>query len=119
MVDKAFLKNEIEAFVQLLWDAGFYLGHSVRTLAECAEDAAADVVTATSFMESRLLAGSMDMLNQLLESGCTSPEAEPPSRTLFTCNRSDRPRPPHMADRSLSGRRPSRPPCHPVRGYQA
>ncbi len=66
-MDKAFLKNEIEAFVQLLWDAGFYLGHSVRTVAECAEDAAADVVTVTSFMESRLLAGSMDLLNQLLE----------------------------------------------------
>jgi len=65
--DKAFLKNEIEAFVQLLWDAGFYLGHSVRTVAECAEDAAGDVVTATSFMESRLLAGSMDLLNRLLE----------------------------------------------------
>ncbi len=65
-IDKAFLKNEIEAFVQLLWDAGFYLGHSVRTIAECAEDAAADVVTVTSFMESRLLAGSMDLLNQLL-----------------------------------------------------
>ncbi|MCJ7814526.1 MAG: nucleotidyltransferase domain-containing protein, partial [Xanthomonadales bacterium] len=66
-VDKTFLKNEIEAFVQLLWDAGFYLGHSVRTVAECAEDAADDVITATSFMESRLLAGSMDLLNGLLE----------------------------------------------------
>jgi [protein-PII] uridylyltransferase len=43
--------------VQLSWDAGFYLGHSVRTVAECAEDAAADVVTTTTFMESRLLAG--------------------------------------------------------------
>ena len=48
-------RPEIEAFVQLLWDAGFYLGHSVRTLAECAEDAAGDVVTTTTFMESRLL----------------------------------------------------------------
>jgi [protein-PII] uridylyltransferase len=81
MVDKAFLKNEIEAFVQLLWDAGFYLGHSVRTLAECAEDAAADVVTATSFMESRLLAGSMDMLNQLLE--LTSSEQMWDSKAFF------------------------------------
>jgi len=66
-VNKGFLKDEFEAFVQLLWDAGFYLGHSVRTVAECAEDAAADVVTATSFMESRLLAGSMELLDSLLE----------------------------------------------------
>lgn len=66
-IEKEFLKNEIEAFVQLLWDAGFYLGHSVRSLSECAEDAAADVVTATTFMESRLLAGSMELLEQMLE----------------------------------------------------
>ncbi len=45
----------------LLWDAGFYLGHSVRTVSECAEDALDDVVTTTSFMESRLLAGSLDL----------------------------------------------------------
>ena len=60
-------RREIEAFVQLLWDAGFYLGHSVRTLAECAEDATGDVVTTTTFMESRLLAGSMELLDQMLD----------------------------------------------------
>jgi [protein-PII] uridylyltransferase len=65
-------KAEIEAFVQLLWDAGFYLGHSVRTAAECAEDAANDVVTTTTFMESRLLAGSRDLVSGMLEA--VSPE---------------------------------------------
>jgi [protein-PII] uridylyltransferase len=69
--DKASLTQAIEAFVQLLWDAGFYLGHSVRTVSECAEDAAEDVVTATTFMEARLLAGSMDLLQQMLK--VTSP----------------------------------------------
>jgi [protein-PII] uridylyltransferase len=64
--EKALIKDEIEAFVQLLWDAGFYLGHSVRTVTECAEDAASDVVTATTFMEARLLAGSRDLLNDML-----------------------------------------------------
>jgi [protein-PII] uridylyltransferase len=70
-LDTASLKNEIEQFVQLLWDAGFYLGHSVRTVSECAEDAADDVVTATTFMESRLLAGSLELLNKMLSA--TSP----------------------------------------------
>jgi len=65
--DKELIRSEIEAFIQLLWDAGFYLGHSVRTVSECAEDAAADVVTATTLMESRLLAGSMDLLDQMRE----------------------------------------------------
>jgi [protein-PII] uridylyltransferase len=74
-------KAEIEAFVQLLWDAGFYLGHSVRTVAECAEDAAADVVTTTTFMESRLLAGSRDLLDAMLEA--TSPERIWPSKAFF------------------------------------
>ena len=55
-------KDEIEAFVQLLWDAGFYLGHSVRTISECVEEALDDVVTATTTMESRLLAGSRESL---------------------------------------------------------
>jgi [protein-PII] uridylyltransferase len=75
-------KPEIEAFVQLLWDAGFYLGHSVRTVAECAEDAAADVVTTTTFMESRLLAGSRELLDAMLEA--TSPERIWPSKAFFT-----------------------------------
>ena len=74
-------KAEIEAFVQLLWDAGFYLGHSVRTVTECAEDAAADVVTTTTFMESRLLAGSRGLLDAMLEA--TSPQRIWSSKEFF------------------------------------
>jgi [protein-PII] uridylyltransferase len=75
------LTAEIEAFVQLLWDAGFYLGHSVRSASECAEDAAADVVTTTTFMESRLLAGSRELLSGMLEA--VSPEHIWPSKAFF------------------------------------
>jgi [protein-PII] uridylyltransferase len=74
------LTAEIEAFVQLLWDAGFYLGHSVRSASECAEDAAADVVTTTTFMESRLLAGSRELLSGMLEA--VSPEHIWPSKAF-------------------------------------
>jgi [protein-PII] uridylyltransferase len=65
-IEKVSIKEEIEAFVQMLWDAGFYLGHSVRTVPECSEDAVKDVVTATTLMESRLLAGSRDLFNAML-----------------------------------------------------
>ena len=75
------LTAEIEAFVQLLWDAGFYLGHSVRSASECAEDAAADVVTTTTFMESRLLAGSRELLSGMLEA--VSPEHIWSSKAFF------------------------------------
>jgi [protein-PII] uridylyltransferase len=64
--------GEIEAFVQLLWDAGFYLGHSVRTVQECGEGALEDVVTATTLMESRLLTGSMKLLDRMLEATSSS-----------------------------------------------
>jgi [protein-PII] uridylyltransferase len=74
-------RAEIEAFVQLLWDAGFYLGHSVRTVTQCAEDAAGDVVTTTTFMEARLLAGSKELLQAMLEA--TSPEHIWPGRAFF------------------------------------
>jgi [protein-PII] uridylyltransferase len=58
-------RSEIESFVQLLWDAGFYLGHSVRTARECGEASAEDVVTVTTLMESRLLAGTRPLLDQM------------------------------------------------------
>ncbi len=58
-------RSEIESFVQLLWDAGFYLGHSVRTVRQCGEESREDVVTVTTLMESRLLAGSESLLDQM------------------------------------------------------
>jgi [protein-PII] uridylyltransferase len=74
-------RAEIEAFVQLLWDAGFYLGHSVRTVAQCAEDAAEDVVTTTTFMEARLLAGSRSLLEAML--AATAPDRMWSARAFF------------------------------------
>jgi len=80
-IGSALPKAEIEAFVQLLWDAGFYLGHSVRTVAECTEDAAADIVTTTAFMESRLLAGSRELLDAML--AATGPDRMWSSKEFF------------------------------------
>ncbi len=58
-------KEAIETFVALLWDAGFYLGHSVRNLAQCREEALTDVGTATSLMEARYLDGSTALFDAL------------------------------------------------------
>jgi [protein-PII] uridylyltransferase len=54
----------IENLVGLLWDLGLALGHSVRTLEQCREEAARDVTVLTSMLEARLIAGS----RQLFES---------------------------------------------------
>jgi len=74
-------RTAIEAFVQLLWDAGFYLGHSVRTVSQCAEDAAEDVVTTTTLMETRLLAGSIGLLDRM--QAATAADRIWPAREFF------------------------------------
>ena len=61
------LRSAIEAFVTLLWDAGFYLGHSVRTVDACVSEAKKEVATATSLMESRLLSGQQEMMLEMLD----------------------------------------------------
>ncbi len=61
------LRTAIEGFVTLLWDAGFYLGHSVRTVAACVTEAKKDIATATNLMESRLLSGSSEMMQTMLD----------------------------------------------------
>ncbi|MFZ5540169.1 MAG: [protein-PII] uridylyltransferase [Pseudomonadota bacterium] len=47
----------IEDLVGVLWDMGLHLGHSVRTIDECRNEAAQDVTILTSLLESRLVAG--------------------------------------------------------------
>ncbi len=61
------LRSAIENFVTLLWDAGFYLGHSVRTVEACVSEAKKDIATATSLMESRILCGQTRMQIEMLE----------------------------------------------------
>ena len=51
-------RGTIERLVGLLWDLGLALGHSVRTIEECREEAARDVTVLTSMLEARLVAGS-------------------------------------------------------------
>ena len=48
---------ELGAFVTALWDVGLKIGHSVRTVAQCAEQAAADLTVATTLIEARLIDG--------------------------------------------------------------
>ncbi|HXS29010.1 MAG TPA: [protein-PII] uridylyltransferase [Steroidobacteraceae bacterium] len=55
-------RGELERFIALLWDIGLEVGHSVRTIAQCAEESAADVSVMTTLLESRLLAGDESLL---------------------------------------------------------
>ncbi len=51
-------RESVERFVGDLWDAGLEIGHSVRTVGECAEEAAKDITILTTLLEARHLAGN-------------------------------------------------------------
>ena len=50
--------SRLENFIGELWDTGLDIGHSVRTPAECFEEADRDITVKTALLESRHLAGS-------------------------------------------------------------
>jgi [protein-PII] uridylyltransferase len=50
-------RAKIETLVSRLWDFGFTVGHSVRTVGECQDEARGDVTVLTSLLEARLIAG--------------------------------------------------------------
>ncbi|HEX4051529.1 MAG TPA: [protein-PII] uridylyltransferase [Steroidobacteraceae bacterium] len=74
-------RASIERLVSFLWDIGLEVGNSVRTVAECAEESAADVGVMTTLMESRRLAGSAELLGQMR--AALAPEHVWPVREFF------------------------------------
>jgi len=54
----------IEKLVAALWDLGLEPGHSVRTIAQCEEEAQADITVETALLESRWLAGNRGLMKQ-------------------------------------------------------
>ena len=71
----------IEALLTLLWDIGLTIGHSVRTVSECATRARQDITVATALMESRLIAGNESLLGAMQQA--TSPSQLWPSNEFF------------------------------------
>ena len=53
-------ETQLEGFLTLLWDIGLVIGHSVRTVAECARKAQADITILTSLMEARTIRPSLN-----------------------------------------------------------
>ena len=58
-------EDALSAFVTSLWDVGLEIGHSVRTLGQCTEEAGADLTVATTLMEARLLAGPPQLFDAM------------------------------------------------------
>ncbi|MEM7705185.1 MAG: [protein-PII] uridylyltransferase [Pseudomonadota bacterium] len=55
----------VSGFITQLWDLRLEVGHSVRTVKECVKASRDDVSTATTLMETRLLAGDEILPQQL------------------------------------------------------
>ena len=71
----------IEAFLALLWDIGLDVGHSVRTIDQCVAEAKKDITVITNLVESRLLTGSRQLYQQMIEA--TGPEYIWPTAEFF------------------------------------
>ncbi|MDQ7075638.1 MAG: [protein-PII] uridylyltransferase [Gammaproteobacteria bacterium] len=71
----------LEQFLTFLWDIGLDIGHSVRTVAECVEQARDDITVATNIMETRLLCGSSALFEQMQTE--TAPDKIWPSKAFF------------------------------------
>ncbi len=70
--DAAAWRDPVSAFLTFLWDIGLEVGHSVRSVADCAREAEADVTVVTTLMESRLLDGPAALFDAV--QAVTSPE---------------------------------------------
>ena len=55
------LNQDIESLIGLLWDIGLHVGHSVRSLNECVNEAKKDITVQTNLLESRLLSGDKNL----------------------------------------------------------
>jgi len=64
--------DNIQSFLTLLWDIGLEVGHSVRSIGECAKQAARDVTIVTALMEARTIVGDVLLCEKMLQA--ISPE---------------------------------------------
>jgi [protein-PII] uridylyltransferase len=55
----------IESFISACWDIGLEIGSSVRSVAECSEEAQRDVTVQTALLEARFLCGSKVRFDEL------------------------------------------------------
>lgn len=74
-------REAIENFLTLLWDIGLEVGHSVRDIAQCVDEAQRDITVATNIMEARLLAGPTALFEAMR--AATGPEHIWPTRAYF------------------------------------
>jgi len=74
-------KQSIEGFLTFLWDIQLKIGHSVRSLSQCVDEARCDITVATNLMETRTIAGDEKLRQSVLKK--TGPRKIWPSKDFF------------------------------------
>ncbi|MDY6942441.1 MAG: [protein-PII] uridylyltransferase [Pseudomonadota bacterium] len=77
----------VEAFITYLWDTGLEVGHSVRTVEQCAGAAANDITVVTNLTEARLLGGSEHLFEAMR--AAISPRRMWPSTEFFEAKKAE------------------------------
>jgi [protein-PII] uridylyltransferase len=80
-------EESLSSFVTSLWDVGLEIGHSVRTLEQCTEEAGSDLTIATTLMESRLLVGPQQLFRDM--QALIGPDRMWPSPVFFAEKRKE------------------------------
>lgn len=57
--------ESLSSFITMLWDLSLDIGHSVRTIDECVDQAKLDVTIATNLLETRTISGHADLCAEL------------------------------------------------------
>ena len=60
-------ESQLEQLIGVLWDIGLDIGHSVRTVAQCLDEAQRDITVQTNLLEARLLCGSRSLYDAFAE----------------------------------------------------
>ncbi len=77
-------RSATETFITACWDIGLEIGSSVRTVAECVDEAKRDVTVQTAMLESRLICGAKRLYAsfQTLTQAAMDPRAYLRAKTL-------------------------------------
>jgi [protein-PII] uridylyltransferase len=80
-------EEQLSSFVTALWDIGLEIGHSVRTVEQCLEEAGADLTVTTTLIEARLLDGPKELFDAM--SAAIAPDRIWPSAEFFAEKRKE------------------------------
>ena len=63
----AALATILERLITYLWDIGLEVGHSVRTIEQCMDEARKDITVETNLLEARLITGNKQLFQAFLQ----------------------------------------------------